>query len=90
MNETENYMEYGELVSNQPQSSKKSRDDQQQEENILIIAPQSIKCDFVYHEHEACFLQSNESKRFIAGEDEEQNNQYQGDSDKCPRGKDML
>ncbi len=75
-NETENYMEYGELVCNQPQPSKKSRDDQQQEENILIIAPQSIKCDFVYHEHEASFLQSNESKRFIAGEDEDQNDQY--------------
>ena len=75
-NETENYMEYGELVSNQHQQSKSSRDDKQQEENILKIAPLSIKCDFVYHEHEACFLQSNESKRFIAGEDEEQNNQY--------------
>ena len=84
-NDQSGYMEYGEIVTNQPsthtQEPQQSEEQPQikkeeKEENILKFHPQPIKCQFHYHEHKASFLQSNESKRFIAGKDEEEPNQY--------------
>ena len=77
-NEERGYMEYGEIVSDhQPDATLSSGEKEKDNEvNILKIKPKSISCEFIYHEHKASFLQSNESKRFIAGEDEEDNKQY--------------
>lgn len=70
------YKEYGELVGAQEVTEKSNEKATKEEENVLKTTPQTMKCDFVYHEHEACFLQSNESRRFIAGEDEETDDKY--------------
>lgn len=69
-------MEYGELVSNEEKVNQKADEGEKEEVNILNVTPTPIKSHFIFNQNEACFLQSNESKRFLAGEDDERDDHY--------------